>query len=343
MAEINTHTTDNGGSSRRWLVWLLTLIVAIGAVSVVVSTTAAQYGSQFELEYTSGGTDGPSPFSQDLTAETVGDETFELGAGSEYTVRVVKTSTGEQVTLPLQNQTQTYTVNELEVNPGNLIEGQTEIGVIGPSTTAFPAVSIEGDLGMFESETFAEYELQIVDQNGNVVAGTEPQLRGVLYEVDIEYNGSAIAISRDAEVDPSWYVELEQDVAGGAANQKILEFSNQADREYFVASVENTEFNESRTFTINIYQDEPGPDEFVPRDLLISPFLLEITDKQRVSGPVGNQSQSGSPLSGSAGEFDDDGDGTITASELGNAVNSYGQGELTASELGDVVTVFGQS
>ncbi|MFC7326010.1 hypothetical protein ACFQMF_15740 [Halorubrum rutilum] len=323
--------------------WLLTLIIAIGAVSVVVSTTAAQSGSQFEIEYSGSGTDGPSPFSQDLSVQTVDGETFELGPESEYTVRVVKPATGEQVTLPLQNATQTYTVSDLSVNPGNLIEGQTQMTVSGPETTAFPDVSVQGDLGMFESETFAAYEVQIVDQNGNPVATTEPRTRGVLYEVDIEYNGSTIAISRDPEVNPDWYVELEQNVSGSAANEKILEFRNQGGTDYFVASVENTEFNESRTFGIGIYKDEPGPDEFAPDDLVISPFLLEITDEQRVSGPVGNQSQPGSPLSGSAGEFDDDGDGTITASELGNAVNSYGQGELTASELGDVVTVFGQS
>ncbi|MFC7323264.1 surface glycoprotein [Halorubrum rutilum] len=50
-----------------------------------------------------------------------------------------------------------------------------------------------------------------------------------------------------------------------------------------------------------------------------------------------------SPLGGTAGEYDDDGDGTITASELGDAVNAFGQGNLTAAELGDVVTAFGQS
>ncbi|MFC7325979.1 beta strand repeat-containing protein [Halorubrum rutilum] len=50
-----------------------------------------------------------------------------------------------------------------------------------------------------------------------------------------------------------------------------------------------------------------------------------------------------SPLDGAAGEFDDDGDGTITASELGDAVNAFGQGNLTAAELGDVVNAFGQS
>jgi hypothetical protein len=50
-----------------------------------------------------------------------------------------------------------------------------------------------------------------------------------------------------------------------------------------------------------------------------------------------------SPLDGTAGEYDADNDGDITASELGSAVTDFGQGELTASELGDVVTAFGQS
>jgi surface glycoprotein (TIGR04207 family) len=41
--------------------------------------------------------------------------------------------------------------------------------------------------------------------------------------------------------------------------------------------------------------------------------------------------------------YDDDNDGEITASELGEAVTDFGEGELTASELGEVVTAFGQS
>jgi len=41
--------------------------------------------------------------------------------------------------------------------------------------------------------------------------------------------------------------------------------------------------------------------------------------------------------------FDANGDGTITATELGDAVTEFGRGNLTASELGDVVTRFGQS
>jgi predicted amidohydrolase len=50
-----------------------------------------------------------------------------------------------------------------------------------------------------------------------------------------------------------------------------------------------------------------------------------------------------SPLSGTAGEYDTSGDGTITARELGAAVTDFGQGELNARELGEVVTAFGQS
>jgi hypothetical protein len=49
------------------------------------------------------------------------------------------------------------------------------------------------------------------------------------------------------------------------------------------------------------------------------------------------------PDSSIVDEYDTDGSGDITASELGDAVTDFGQGELTASELGEVVTAFGQS
>jgi hypothetical protein len=49
------------------------------------------------------------------------------------------------------------------------------------------------------------------------------------------------------------------------------------------------------------------------------------------------------PDSSIVGKYDVDGDGDITASELGDAVTDFGQGELSASELGEVVIVFGQS
>ena len=58
---------------------------------------------------------------------------------------------------------------------------------------------------------------------------------------------------------------------------------------------------------------------------------------------IGGQPDTGSPLDGTAGEYDSDGDGQVTASELGDAVTAFGEGDLTASELGDVVTAFGQS
>lgn len=54
-------------------------------------------------------------------------------------------------------------------------------------------------------------------------------------------------------------------------------------------------------------------------------------------------SDSGSPLEGTAGQFDDNGDGEITAAELGDAITQFGQEDLSARELGEVITQFGQS
>jgi hypothetical protein len=51
----------------------------------------------------------------------------------------------------------------------------------------------------------------------------------------------------------------------------------------------------------------------------------------------------GSPLSGTAGEFDTNGDGIITATELGDAGTAFAQGNLNATELGEVGTAFAQS
>jgi subtilisin family serine protease len=58
---------------------------------------------------------------------------------------------------------------------------------------------------------------------------------------------------------------------------------------------------------------------------------------------VPDNNSTNSPLRDTAGEYDANNDGTITASELGSAVTDFGEGKLTASELGEVVTAFGQS
>ncbi len=60
-------------------------------------------------------------------------------------------------------------------------------------------------------------------------------------------------------------------------------------------------------------------------------------------GGLKRKARTDSPLSGVAGEYDANNDGTITARELGAAVTDFGQGELSARELGEVVTAFGQS
>jgi hypothetical protein len=47
-----------------------------------------------------------------------------------------------------------------------------------------------------------------------------------------------------------------------------------------------------------------------------------------------------SPLEGTAGQFDDNGDGEITTTNLISAVEDFGAGELTVNELLDVIDAF---
>lgn len=73
---------------------------------------------------------------------------------------------------------------------------------------------------------------------------------------------------------------------------------------------------------------------------VVSQRDLTVTEDRSVTVTVNEEPEAGSGL---VDEYDNNGDGDITARELGGAVTDFGQGELTARELGEVVTAFGQS
>jgi len=58
---------------------------------------------------------------------------------------------------------------------------------------------------------------------------------------------------------------------------------------------------------------------------------------------VSGQADTGSPLGGTAGEYDSDGDGQITIPELASAGQAYTNGELTIAELAEVGSAYTSS
>jgi hypothetical protein len=70
----------------------------------------------------------------------------------------------------------------------------------------------------------------------------------------------------------------------------------------------------------------------------VTPNQVEV----EVSGTAPDQGN-GSPLDGTAGEFDENGDGSISQSELSDAAFAFASGEVTQSELTDVAFAFASS
>jgi len=264
-----------------------------GLVNATAAVDAVSAQTDFDIQHerSSAGNSGP-PFTEDFAIETTGESTFRFGPEAATRIQISKKGTNEQVTLTPENAGEkTYSANEVAINANDIIEdNETAIEVFDPNIGEDRrlTVAVEGDVDMFRNDTFAAYTIAITNQTGTPLATTEPQIHGVRYEVEtlpdgIQYNGSAIAVARDEEVQPNWHVELQQMVNGD--HQTIREFQNVAGSDYFIASVEGTEFNDSKRFRINIYQNEPDP----LGQRLASLFLLRIDENARVTGPIGDR------------------------------------------------------
>jgi hypothetical protein len=267
----------------------LALTVAVGCSAALVAAafvgaSVAQEG--FDIEYTEhgGSADGPSPFTEAFLFQSTGTGGFEFGP--DRAVRVRRADTGDRVTLEPPTPGATYEVDQMTVNAGDLLEadpGQREVDVyLSNGTVRRVNVTARGDHGTFHGETFAPYVVEIVDDEGTVLAATDPQTHAVRYEATVEYNGSALAVTRDPGVRSGWHAVLRQDVGGDGPSETVLEFDHDAGDDFFVARTAGTEFNQSRPFSVEIYENESGD----VGQRLATLFLLRA-DENRVAGPVG--------------------------------------------------------
>jgi hypothetical protein len=326
---------------RRSGLCILAVVVIAAALLAGVSTAAAQSDPGFEIQYDevySSVTDNDSAYFESFIIETVGDSTFEIGPRSEHTVQVVNTQTDETVTLSVQNQISNIERLTIETQPNGLSDDPVVVSLAGGERTRIDS-AVQGDVEMFQTETFSQYEVQIVNQSKNIVATTEPQIHGVGYKPDIEYNGSAIATSGNERLQEDWYVELRQNVSGNPTPEKILEASNQAGTDYFVASVEGSEFIENREFSIYIQKSESEHGG----EGIVRAYRLEITDERRVDGPVGGRSTD----DGSDGSrFDTNGEAGIQRGEVVDGIVAFNNDatvndqEVTRGEIVDLIVAF---
>jgi hypothetical protein len=269
-----------------------------------------------------------------------------LGPQTDTEVRVQDVSTGETLILtPTDSSTEaTVSANSYQDNDLFMIRrsGATfgQFNVV-PSGNVSESVTVEmaesGATQLLNTTRFGPFEVSIVGENGAVQAQTQPVPHGIRQpKLNGEFNSTAISIERPTGFNSSWRVDLYPTVDAVRNETPAVSLHNEEDAEFFRGVVR---LNSSDDVEINVLPPDTNPEASAVTIVNYeSPLTLNLT---RVEGPVG--ASTGSTLDGAAGEYDDDGDGTVTASELGSAVTDFGQGELTASELGEVVTAFGQS
>jgi len=220
---------------------------------------------------------------EDFVVETDGSGTVQFGPNASTRIRIENTESGQSVTLTPASGEQTHAVDFLEINAIEISNDLfRSIRVRGPTVDDVDAeinVTVAGDTGMFRQSTFAPFKIQLIDADGDVFTSTGSRTHGFYYDFDVEYNGSALAITRDPAVDEDWYVVLEQDF------EYLTEVDNSADDSRFVVSTDGIGFNESEIFRIEIYRNETAAGENGNR---IIGLFARISQDDRVLGPIGD-------------------------------------------------------
>ena len=304
---------------------VLTFILVCSALVVPITFAGAGAAqSAFDIEYdsTSAGSDGPSPFTEDFQI-TAGDTAFEFGPDVSRSIRIRRADTGAEVTVQPQDGEATYTVDGIEMNAGNFIENveSDRLSTIRLTTQSGGSqevnVSVSGDIEMFSENAFDPYVIEIVGEDGTVLASTEQRIHAVRYEASITYNGSALALTRPPSAQPGWYVELQQDSGEFGPEETTIEFDHDAGDEFFVAKTEGTDFNESEYFSISILENESD----AIGDRLGHLFLLEITDDAQIEKIVGDRLPT--DLDGDNTYEDINGDGIFDIVDVSALYNNY--------------------
>jgi hypothetical protein len=271
---------------------------------VALENYLIQSGTSTDIQWTGGGTNGPAA-TQDIQVEPNAGS-IKFGGSTDRSIRIENVDSGESVTLTPQNQS--YDVTQFEINFNSLTSvtdgtrTQSEDPTIGLTTDGeqqfvfnYP-VSVSGDPASFYDSIFSTYKVELVDNSGTVIASTDDPLdsggtriRGAGYTWSYEYNGSALAVTRNSAVKSDWYVELTQ-------GDVTIPVDNTAGDKYFIVDTAGTNFNQGdnadETFRLNMYpsQSDTSNDKTIIR-------LFEvggIENKNTVEGPVGNTDEDNS-------------------------------------------------
>jgi len=211
-----------------------------------------------------------------------------FGANASVRLRVRNVDTGEATTLTPESDAGTYDVTEFHVSP---YDGSVP-GLVGvrfrPAPRVFDAesvpVSVRGG-EVFDDGTFDRYVLELVDENGSVVAATSPQTHAVdVGLIGVRYNGTAVGVGLDASIPAGSHAELVQERSRDET-EVTVEARTTSNATGIVASVAGTAFDPDAPFEVLVYENRSDPVSH--RVLSLSYLDVGPDTGNRVDGPVG--------------------------------------------------------
>ncbi|MFC7326047.1 beta strand repeat-containing protein [Halorubrum rutilum] len=233
---------------------------------------------------------------------------------------------------------------------GTVVVLNDAVPVTGNVNTTIPAGSLSGNVTIAAQLYNLSSQQVVASDTVNLTAETSVEQPGpsVTFDDQTVENGSSTVTVDSATLPDGGFVAIHSTPVVpdyGTAVDSVVgvsEYLENGTSENITVTLDEP-VTESQTLVAMPHLDTNGNETY---DFVTSNGSADgpyIAGGEAVTDSASVTVDAGSPLDGAAGEFDNDGDGTVSASELGDAVNAFGQGNLSAAELGEVVNAFGQS
>lgn len=265
-----------------------------------------------------------------------------FGGTETAVIRIRQPRTGASLTIT-PNTTQEYNVTGFDTQnlydaDGSLKSPMSDKLSISTENNQFTEidVTVSGDEDMFNRSIFAQYVVELQTAQGTILDETDPGLRAVGYPGQLSQNVSEgtieVTFPRVSSVNSSWDAEYRiQDENRETLISKPA--TNVQRQDNFSVNVSSGRLSEG-TYRQDLILKQNESDPVSKIILRVSAFGddgIRITD-----GQTGGVEEPQSTVD----KFDEDGNGDIEITELGQAGQAFASGELSITELGEVGAAF---
>lgn len=204
---------DRGGFDDR--------VITIYGVDAVDVDAADVTDPEVSIEHNPGSATASTPtgdgraYADQLDIFVNTDDPVAFGGQGDLHLRVIDPETGNAVTYTPTSNARTVPLGEmyrLGIQNDGTGEPQEEILLFPESDSdlSFADINatVEGDTGIYTNETFNEYVIKLVDDDGNIIDSTDTRLVGMGYKASFEQDGETALVTRDPAVDPGWTAEF---------------------------------------------------------------------------------------------------------------------------------------